>query len=70
MRPLELIQRDAMQSVVTPGRVGDASAQGRGTAVGVAARAPDYVTYSGATATVHKRLMLGLSTHGLGSELL
>lgn len=70
MRPLELLQNERAQAVVAPGRVGDASASGRGAPVGITARVPQYVTYSGATATVHKRLMLGLSNYGFGSELL
>lgn len=70
MRPLDVLQSERAQAATSPGRVGDASASGRSAPVGVTARVPQYITYSGATATVHKRLMLGLSNYGLGSELL
>lgn len=70
MRSLDLLQSERVQAATTPGRIGDASAAGRGAPVSITARVPQYVTYSGATATVHKRLMFGLSNYGLGSELL
>ncbi len=70
MRSGRTIQSERIQSLLAPGRAGDPGAgatgagpQGRQAPVGM------YVTYSGAVATVHTRLLLGVLGHGLGSEL-
>lgn len=55
--------------LVRPGRGGDV---GTGTfpggGIATSPHALSYVTYSGATATVHRRIALGISGHGLGRE--
>ena len=68
MRDPEIITTERVVSLVAPGRVGDPASQGKGD-TGKATTGMQYVTWSGATATVHKRLILGVTGYGLGSEL-
>jgi len=61
------------EQALRPGRNRDPGAEGfaRPATFGPAGvgYANQYVTWSGTTATVHTRLLLGVVGHGLGSEL-
>jgi hypothetical protein len=65
--PIAIITERAL-APVTQGHTGDPAAKGRG-ASGRSIKQPQYVTWSGAVATVHKRLIIGLTGYGFGSEL-
>jgi hypothetical protein len=71
MDPIRALLSKA-QNLARPGQAWNtqAGSYAGGTAhAGVVQGAGSYVTWSGTTATVHTRLLLGVTGHGLGSEL-
>lgn len=57
-----------IQNLARPGHAHDPMTAGAGTGPAVSARTLTYVTWSGATATVHDRLAFGTAGHGFGKE--
>jgi hypothetical protein len=60
-----------VQRLVRPGHAGDAQAGTQtGAGHGVMVPVGEYKSWSGLTSTIHTRLLLGITGHGLGAELL
>jgi len=59
-----------IEDLVRPGAHGNTMADGRAMlGPGVAAQGGVYVTWSGTGATVHRRILFGIASHGIGAEL-
>lgn len=61
------------QELARPAHGGDAQAGGQPEELGLAgkvagSRPPTYVTWSGTSATVHRRIVFGRPSHGIGAE--
>ncbi|MFA5716046.1 MAG: hypothetical protein WC998_09910 [Candidatus Paceibacterota bacterium] len=66
MKSLLTLQGERITNSITPGRTGDPSAGATGQ--GHSVRVPTYVTWSGAVYTVRKRIVFGITSHGIGAE--